>query len=331
MVGRRPRAPLVKAAAEVNAPGPPCKTAGGLEACAPGAAGTEPARLVTAGFFPWRGPGPGPVKGGGTCFECAAALLAGSILATPALAGVLVVTGDTTGKPTWNRPLGGFPPTPPASSVGTAVPYEVTEFTVTQDGVYSFINDAITPGYDNYLHLYRDSFDPTDQFTNILAGNDDFPTIGRSGFDPRLLTGVTYFAITSGFNNDDFGAWEMTIRGPGDILLGGAGVIPEPGTRALSMAGLGLAGAWPRAGMGRASVAAISRLSPGCAGIVSGGRDTGGDRRRTAPARRTGRRAAGGPTDRLPEPNPIAQLARVALRPAQSRLATSQRGASLLQ
>ncbi len=30
----------------------------------------------------------------------AAALLAGSILATPALAGVLVVTGDTTGKPT---------------------------------------------------------------------------------------------------------------------------------------------------------------------------------------------------------------------------------------
>lgn len=157
---------------------------------------------------------------------------------------MLVVTGDTTGQPVWNRPLGGFPPSPPASGVGTAVPYEVTEFTVTADGVYAFLNIALTPGYDNYLHLYRDSFNPTAQFTNLLAGNDDFPTIGRSGFDVALLAGVTYFTVTSGFNNLDFGAWEMTIRGPGDILLpGGGGVIPEPGTWAMLIAGFGLVGA----------------------------------------------------------------------------------------
>ncbi len=193
----------------------------------------------------------------------AAALLAGSILATPALAGVLVVTGDTTGKPTWNRPLEGFPPVPPLSAVGTAVPYEVTTFTVTADGIYSFVNLATNPvNWDNYLHLYRDSFDPTDQFTNLLAGDDDFGFIGRSGFDFGLLAGVTYLTVTSGFTNSSFGEWEMTIRGPGDILLGGGGVIPEPGTWALMMAGFGLVGCALRRRGGAAGAGLPPRRAP---------------------------------------------------------------------
>nr|WP_328831484.1 PEPxxWA-CTERM sorting domain-containing protein [Thermaurantiacus tibetensis] len=133
---------------------------------------------------------------------------------------------------------------PPLSGVGTNVPYEVTEFTVTADGLYPFVNLGINPvNWDNYLHLYRDSFNPLAQFTNLLAGNDDLGFIGRSGFDFGLLAGVTYFAVTSGFSNDDFRQWEMTIRGPGDILLAGGGVIPEPGIWAMMIAGFGLVGA----------------------------------------------------------------------------------------
>lgn len=185
----------------------------------------------------------------------AAALLAGSILATPALAGVLVVTGDTTGKPTWNRPIAGNPPVPPLSGVGTNVPYEVTEFTVTANGVYDFLNIGTNPvNWDNYLFLYQTAFNPATPFVNILIGNDDFPNIGRSGFSYGLLAGVTYVAVTTGFANTHFGQWEMTIRGPGDILLAGGGVIPEPGTWAMMIAGFGLVGA----GLRRRRAAALT-------------------------------------------------------------------------
>lgn len=104
----------------------------------------------------------------------AAALPAGPILATPALAGVLVVTGDTTGKPTWTRPVACNPPVPLLPGVGTNVPHDVTEFTVTADGVRSFSNLATNPvRWDHCLHLYPSGFHPLDQFTHLLAGNDD--------------------------------------------------------------------------------------------------------------------------------------------------------------
>jgi hypothetical protein len=171
-----------------------------------------------------------------------AILLAGSLLATPALAGDISVNGDTTGGPLWNRPLGGNPPTPPLSAVGTAVPYEVWEFSVTADGVYDFLSVA-DGGWDNYLFLYTGSFDPTDQFANVLIGNDDFPTIGVSGFAYALTAGTTYLTVNTGFANDDFGAYTMRITGPGDIVPGGGGgVIPEPATWAMMILGFGAVG-----------------------------------------------------------------------------------------
>lgn len=166
------------------------------------------------------------------------ALLIVSALVAPAAS--ISYNGDTTGDPTWNRPLSGAPPSG-LSGVGTAVPYEVFAFTVGTAGAYDFVSSATTQGYDNYLHLYHTSFNPVSQFTNIIIGNDDFPTPGISGFNGvNLSTGVSYFLVTSGFNNDDFGAFTNRITGPGNITPGGT-PIPEPSTWAL--AGLGLAAA----------------------------------------------------------------------------------------
>lgn len=91
------------------------------------------------------------------------------------------------------------------------------------------------------------AFDPADQFTNLLAGNDDFPSIGLSGFAFALTAGLTYFTVNSGFSNDDFGTYTMRISGPGDIIPGdNAPVIPEPATWAMMIAGFGLVGAAAR-------------------------------------------------------------------------------------
>lgn len=166
-----------------------------------------------------------------------------SSFATAAFAATVDVNGNTTGDPTWNRPVAGNPPTPPLSGVGTDTPYEVTQFTVDQAGAYDFLSVATQPvNWDNYLFLYQGSFDPTAPFANVIIGNDDFPFIGRSGFDGvNLSTGVSYFAVSSGFSNLDFGAYTLTISGPGAISIGGAAV-PEPGTWALMILGFGAVG-----------------------------------------------------------------------------------------
>ena len=175
------------------------------------------------------------------------ALFVGAALSTSALAGTVTINGDTTGGPTWNRPVQGNPPTPPPSGVGTNVSYQVTSFTVDQAGAYDFLSISQAPaGWDNYLFVYQTAFDPTAPFSNVIIGNDDFPTIGRSGFaDVALAVGITYFAVSTGFANDDFGTYELTISGPGNIQVGNA--VPEPATWAMMVGGFALAGAGLRA------------------------------------------------------------------------------------
>ncbi|GGE20595.1 hypothetical protein GCM10011529_29090 [Polymorphobacter glacialis] len=172
----------------------------------------------------------------------APALFAATMLSTAASAGVLVINGDTTGGPTWNRTLSGAPPVG-LSGVGTDVPYEVSAFTVSVSGSYDFLAKA---EYDNFLHLYQGTFNPLDQFSGVLIASDDFPTIGLSGFDYGLTTGTSYFVVASGFANTDFGAYELTISGPGDITLGSVGTVPEPQSWVMLIAGFGLVGAAAR-------------------------------------------------------------------------------------
>ncbi len=162
-------------------------------------------------------------------------------LAGVASAGTLTVNGTTAGGPTWNRPLAGNPPTG-LSGVGTAVPYDVFGFVVDVAGAYDFLDVATNPtNWDNYLFLYQNAFNPAAPLTNVIIGNDDFPTsnIGVSGFNGvSLATGVSYYLVTTGFANSDSGAYTATITGPGTPSL--INQIPEPGSLALALAGVGL-------------------------------------------------------------------------------------------
>lgn len=171
-------------------------------------------------------------------------LAAAALLALPALADVVVINGDTTGGPTWNRPVGMAPP--PPSAVGTNVAYQVTGLSVTLDGSYSFLMERTGGAWDTYLFLYESSFDATQPFVNRIAANDDCNfSLAQSCFDINLTAGTSYFAIATGFSNTDFGPYSLTISGQGNILIDD-GTVPEPAGWALALLALGAAGAASR-------------------------------------------------------------------------------------
>ncbi len=89
--------------------------------------------------------------------------------------------------------------------------------------------------------MYQNAFDSGNQFSNVIIGNDDFPSIGLSGFNGvGLSTGVDYFLVTSGFGNDDFGDYRLEVTGPAAVVVPGTPgtAVPEPTTVALLAVGL---------------------------------------------------------------------------------------------
>ena len=158
-------------------------------------------------------------------------------LGLAASAGAQVFAGDTTGEPTFNRPVS---PTG-LSGVGTAVPYEVFNVEVDTTGDYVVTMTQIDADFDTYLLVYSD-FDPNSPLDNLLAGDDDLvfgvsSQVGTgSGYGPgddplTLVVGQDYDVVATGFNNLDFGAYSLTFTGPGVVSI-----VPEPA--ALSVAGL---------------------------------------------------------------------------------------------
>jgi hypothetical protein len=160
------------------------------------------------------------------------------VVSTPASAANFI--GATTlASPTYNRPLAGTPPVS-LSAVGTAVHYQTVAFTVGTTGSYTFLMSALVPaGWDTFLSLYSNSFNPALSLTNILVSNDDNPTIGLSGFTINLTAGTSYFAVATGFGNNDVGTYNLAITGPGTVNFPAAAGVPEPATWAMMLLGFG--------------------------------------------------------------------------------------------
>jgi hypothetical protein len=124
---------------------------------------------------------------------------------------------DATSPNVWDRPIGAGPG---ISGLGP-VSYDVYgPFTVDTAGDYTF--ESVQAGWDGYLHLYEVCFDPLDQLTGLLAGDDDGPGgVGTSQIlDTPLVTGTEYYLITSGFGAGDFGDFTNSITGPGVVTCG---------------------------------------------------------------------------------------------------------------
>ncbi|MGV6852102.1 MAG: hypothetical protein ACWA5R_07985 [bacterium] len=146
------------------------------------------------------------------------------------------------GGPTWDRPIGGGPG---ISSLGP-VTYHSQEFSVSVSDDCDLT--SVQDGFDGYIHLYQNNFDPTDQLTNLVAGDDDGAGgIGTSDLLGQSLTGGdTYFLVTSGFAAGDEGPFTNTIAcGTANVTIGGAPAIiyqvPALAPWGLGILGLGLA------------------------------------------------------------------------------------------
>jgi hypothetical protein len=148
-------------------------------------------------------------------------------------------SGTTAGRPTWTRPVANGTSAPNSlSGTGTATPFSVQAFTVASSGIYNLTSTSVAPsGWDNYTFLYSNSFDPLAPLANCVIGNDDLSGVGTSGFSASLTAGTTYYFVTTGFSNTDFGTFSNNISGPGAATLVGAAAVPESGTLALALFG----------------------------------------------------------------------------------------------
>ncbi len=172
----------------------------------------------------------------GSRFRVLLLLVMLTLTSIPSLADTVIFTGSTSGGSTFNRPgdNGNNPPTA-LSNLGTAVRYSLTQLSVSLNGSYDF---SSVQNYDGFLVLYFNNFNPESPLLNALIANDDNPDFETSGFNINLTAGTNYFLVTTGAFNSDSGTFTNTITGPGQILLGGTGAIPEPATVLLLSTGL---------------------------------------------------------------------------------------------
>jgi hypothetical protein len=161
-------------------------------------------------------------------FGLAFAMIATS-WALPAAAAPFSIAGDTTGAPTFQRPVEDLSA---LSTIGTAAHYAVYAFTAATSGLYSFTTSG---AFDTFALLYDSAFVPTAALSHALIANDDLAAMpfNVSGFDFALIAGHSYAYVVTGFDNDEFGAFTTTIAAP--VVAG----VPEPQTWALMALGLG--------------------------------------------------------------------------------------------
>lgn len=139
---------------------------------------------------------------------------------------------------------------PVLSGNGTAVRHDVQRFQVATSGNYTITHNA---GFDSFLNLYRDNFNPASPLTNAVNASDEglqmfrsaqFGSIppGEDSSGTGLLSNIAlnsntdYFLVTTMFANNttlwNDGIYTNLITGPGAVY------IPEPAGAAALLAGI---------------------------------------------------------------------------------------------
>ncbi|WP_440223422.1 InlB B-repeat-containing protein [Dokdonella sp. MW10] len=147
-------------------------------------------------------------------------------------------TGTLVGGSEWNRP---FADCTGQSALGP-VRYHEQLFSVSQTGSYSFASTQT--GFDGFIFIYSDPFNPTSPSTNCVAGNDDSGGIGTSSLTTNLTAGTLYVAVTTAFEIGEEGPFSNTLTGPGTILLGGGGPRADLGVTKTAPGGVANGGSY---------------------------------------------------------------------------------------
>ena len=132
----------------------------------------------------------------------------------------------TATSPTFDRPNdNGL--TAPNSLSGTISPYSVFAFQVSSNGSFNLSSDAASNSWNNFLVLYANSFNPAAPLSNSLRVNDNWSSgnVSSSQIDVNLITGVTYFLVTTSVG---FLPLPAPWIADNTIQSGGATIIPVP-------------------------------------------------------------------------------------------------------
>lgn len=161
-------------------------------------------------------------------------------------------SGTTIGGPEWVRP---FADGTCCSGLGP-VRYATQQFHLTADDTCDV--SSTQNGWDGYLFVYLDPFNPLAQTINFLAGDDDGPGgIGTSEIvGLSLAANTTYVVVTTGFANGDEGTFTNTINCPAATVRLGPFTAPVAvAVPSMSAAGLAaLAGLLMLVGLGAVRV-----------------------------------------------------------------------------
>jgi hypothetical protein len=114
-------------------------------------------------------------------------------------------------------------PCSPTASLDVVVSYfQAQSFSVSTSGTYVLTNLSNTfPSQDSIFLLYSPSFDPANPLVNLVAVNDDGPSLGfRSQLTCTLTAGTSYVLVTTTFEALGTGSFSNQISGPGIVTLG---------------------------------------------------------------------------------------------------------------
>lgn len=159
-------------------------------------------------------------------------------------------SGTNVGGPEWVRP---FADGTCCSGLGP-VRYATQQFHLTADDTCDV--SSTQNGWDGYLFVYLDPFNPLSQITNFLAGDDD----GTGGIGTSdivglpLIANTTYVVVTTGFERGEEGTFTNTINCPAATVRLGPFTAPVA-VPSMSAAGLAaLAGLLMLVGLGAGRV-----------------------------------------------------------------------------